>query len=590
MAPVAAPAALVSVSRLRELQPLVSQLGRRELAETLAPLVERFHEGFPDAEAPAAVETALAFCRGLYADARSSDALPLARAILEQATRHADPGLVRKAATACGLLSADAADLVGAIEHHVQALRLTDAAGDALEKSGVWNNIGLALGIAGNYEMAGRCYQRALALVEPQPAPLYRRYAFCINLAQSLLQVGSIEEGLRYAQQALDEQTDGLREQDLHSALLLRRNVVRLLIAAGRTAEAQPHVTEAVALAERTRTPRARIAAMTTRAVYELATGNNDVALTRLEQALAQAREVPAALRDTLACVIRAEEAAGNTERALVRLGELSDHIYRAAIDRARQGLELASMPAKYKTRLDLDQEQARARLVSKVGAPANPDSWGALERLAVSAVMRIDETGWHGKRVGALTKALAMATGTDPLRALEMGMAAELHDIGMMSIPEGILRKRAPLNAAERGIVQRHADAAGEILRDDRHPRVFLAREIARYHHAHWDGGGHPEHVGGKLIPLAARICAVADAYDAMMCGVGHGPSRNMDEALAELHREAGRQFDPDLVVAFDRMIRLETEDLGMDLGENAGMESFQELVNALQEDRGFV
>jgi putative two-component system response regulator len=169
------------------------------------------------------------------------------------------------------------------------------------------------------------------------------------------------------------------------------------------------------------------------------------------------------------------------------------------------------------------------------------------------------------------------------------MGLAAELHDIGMTSVPEGILARRGPLNDAERAIVRRHSDAGAEILRDDQHPRVFVAREIARYHHAHFDGKGYPERVAGKLIPVGARVCAVADAYDAMVCGLCARPPMTMDEALGELHRQSGKQFDPQLVECFDDLIRAETEDLGMDLTSNTGMESFQELVVALQADRGF-
>ena len=252
--------------------------------------------------------------------------------------------------------------------------------------------------------------------------------------------------------------------------------------------------------------------------------------------------------------------------------------------------MELASIEGRSRTALDHAQEQARARLISKLAPPAQPDGWNALERLAVSAVMRMDQSGWHGKRVGALAKALAMASGVDALQALEIGFAAEIHDIGMLSVPEEILAKKGPLSEGERAAVLRHIDAGADILRDDRHPRIFLAREIARYHHAHWDGSGYPERVGGKFIPIAARICAVADAYDEMIFGLCGHPRLTMDQALAELHRKAGSQFDPELVASFDGMIRTESEDLGMDLASDAGMESFQELVNALQEDRGYV
>jgi putative two-component system response regulator len=365
---------------------------------------------------------------------------------------------------------------------------------------------------------------------------------------------------------------------------------VRLLLGAGRVADAEQHVVEAVALANRSQTPRALIAAATTRAAYELATGRSDVALTRLDNALARAREVPATLRDTLACVIRAEEAAGNVERALARLEELSQHIYKFAIERAREHVELAGLRSPSFAGLDQRQAQARARLISKVAPPSPPDGWKTLQRLGVSAAMRMDPTGWHGMRVGALTKALALACGSSPLQALDIGLAAELHDIGMLSVPESILSKRGALNDAERAIVQRHVEGGAEILRDDRHPRMLLAREIARYHHAHWDGNGYPERVSGKRIPLAARMCAVADAYDMMVCGFGGRAARTMDQALAELRRQSGKQFDPELVRCFDKLIRAETADRGMDLATSGDMQGFQELILSLQEDRGFV
>src|SRR5258706_11069586 len=368
---------------------------------------------------------------------------------------------MRRAATACGVLCADTADLVGAIEHHVFALRLATAANDEVEMSGVWNTIGLAMGISGHYELASRCYRRCLELVENEAGPVFSRYAACGNLAHSLLQVGASEEGLAFARKALQELTPAFREQDPQGVVLLERNLVRLLVATGRIEEAESHMMACVALAGRTQTPRALIAATTARATFELALGRTDVALTRLEQALSRAREVPAALRDTLACVIRAEEAAGNVERALLRMRELWDNIYRTAIDRAREHVELGALPARTRTRVELEQDQSRARLASMTSPAAAPESWSALDRLAVGAVMRMDETGRHGKRGGALGKSLAMANGCEPLQALGMGLAAGTPDIGMMSGPEGILKKRALLKEAERGIVMGHVKAA---------------------------------------------------------------------------------------------------------------------------------
>jgi len=561
---------------------------------TMAPLTAIKDMGSADlhvaAASPQAIEATLARCRQLYASARSAEALPLALEALEGARALGDAFWMRRAGTACGLLSGDTADLVGAIEHHVFVLRIAMAAGDRNEASRVWCNLGLAMEIAGHYELATSCYRRALELVADIEGPVFSRYAVSMNLAHSLYLVGAFDEGLEFARKAADEVIPAFVEQDPASPVMLERNFVHLLVALGRLDEAQAHVEACSALAERIGTPRARIAATLARASLEVARGRNDVALTRLDDALAQARELPAALRDTLASLVRAEEAAGNVERALLRLCELSEHVYRTAIDRAHTHIELAVLDTRSRAATELEQERSRLRLTAKTHPPAIPEGWAALDRLAVGAALRMEDTGRHGKRVGTLVKALALASGIEPLQALEMGLAAELHDIGMMSVPAGILRKRAALNEAERAIVLRHVDAGSEILADDSHARVLLAREIVRYHHARWDGSGYPERVAGRRIPFAARACAVADAYDEMVCGIGTGKAKTMDEALEALASQAGHALDPELVRGFDELIRMETEDLGMDLATHTGMEGFQSLVSALQEDRGFV
>jgi putative two-component system response regulator len=186
--------------------------------------------------------------------------------------------------------------------------------------------------------------------------------------------------------------------------------------------------------------------------------------------------------------------------------------------------------------------------------------------------------------------RALALEWGCSPLQSLEYGLAAELHDIGATSVPAAILSHRGPLNDSERAIVRKHAEAGAAMLVDDGHPRVLLAHEIARYHHARWDGTGYPDRVAGSAIPLGARMCAIADAYDMMVCGFGVRDPLSMDAALAELEAQAGRQFDPELVSCFDALVKGELEGLGVDPTTGPGMETFQELVLSLKEDRGFV
>jgi putative two-component system response regulator len=586
----AAPADPVFLEILPALEARLPQLDRRELAEAMAPLLSRLQERIPDDHRASVADAVMGFCRRLFAGARSGDALPIARGLLAQAILADDAVLERRASGVCGLLSADTADVVGAIGYHTRALQLAEAERMPVDQSTAWNNIGLAFRVAGNTERAVQCYRRAYATVEGIPSPLHVRYTVCSNLASGLYHLGEIDAGWRFGMQALDESAPAWAAQDPNAAIQLRRNLVRLLIARGEVAQARDHVEQVAALAAGTTSPRALIAAATTRATYEMATGSIDIALTRLEDALARSRSVPAALRDTLGCLVRAEEAAGRPERALVRLQELADHFYRFAVERARDHVDLSTLLDGDGRGVDPQVEQLRARLVSHLPAPGEPVEWKAYQRLGVAAVLRMDNTGWHGLRVGALTKALALASGVAPLQALEMGLAAELHDIGLSSVPEAIIAKRGELNAAERALVERHTEAGAEILNDDGHPRLLMAREVARYHHARWDGAGYPERVGGRFIPLAARMCAVADAYDAMVCGLENRPAMTMSDALGELRREAGGQFDPGLVERFEAMIRDETADLGVDPAGVAGLEGFQELVVSLQEDRGFI
>jgi response regulator RpfG family c-di-GMP phosphodiesterase len=575
-----------ALETLQRLDAGIAAMDRADLARQLLPVVRRLEGGVDKAELAVLAPECLRVLRLLHPCARSREALPLARALLAQARACGDRLLERYASSACGIFCADVGDPVGAIQHQVDALRL--AGDDRISASRAWNNIGLAMQVAGHSALAVRCYERALNAVEGVANAADVRYGALSNLAQSQFDTAAYDEGLVSASLALASENPALSQRDPMMVLRLRRNLVRLLVAVGRVEDAEPHVLDAIHLAERVRTPRAMIAASLARAVYDLAVGDADVGLTRLDAALAASREVPGALRDTLGLVVRAEEMAGHSERALLRLNELSDVVYGSAVAAARQHIELASLADREQGAQE--ERQARARLISKLREPQRPDGWSALERMAITASVRVEPTGLHGKRVAALAKALAMASGSDPLQALEIGFACELHDIGMITVPEELLATPRSRPELERDIVERHVRAGVEILSDDAHPRIFLAREVVRYHHAHWDGSGHPQQVENTRIPAAARICAIADAYDDLVCGSRATKRQSMERALGHLRAQAGHKYDPELVERFETMIRAESDDLGLDIAAHAGMDNFQQLVSALQEDRGFV
>src|SRR4051812_13363146 len=133
----------------------------------------------------------------------------------------------------------------------------------------------------------------------------------------------------------------------------------------------------------------------------------------------------------------------------------------------------------------------------------------------------------------------------------LELELAALLHDLGKVAVPGEILSKAGPLTSRERRIVEGHPLVGAEILR--RIPGLEPVATIVRYHHERWDGQGYPSGLSGHRIPLAGRILAVCDAFEAMTSDRPYRRSLGHRTAVAELEANAGTQFDPLVVEAFD-------------------------------------
>lgn len=177
----------------------------------------------------------------------------------------------------------------------------------------------------------------------------------------------------------------------------------------------------------------------------------------------------------------------------------------------------------------------------------------GRLTALAAS----VDGGAEHSRRVGTAAEAVARRMGLDDRFVALLREAAPLHDVGKLEIPQAILEKQGPLTMRERVTMQRHA-AAGEALcrRAGTDPTLRLAAQIARSHHERWDGRGYPDGLAYDQIPLAARIVAVVDVYDALVSERPYKGAWSTEKALAHLAESAGSQFDPDVVAALVSLI----------------------------------
>lgn len=182
-------------------------------------------------------------------------------------------------------------------------------------------------------------------------------------------------------------------------------------------------------------------------------------------------------------------------------------------------------------------------------------------ERLAIAADYRDDCTSRHNARVGRLVGLMAEATGHSAETAALMGRAAMLHDVGKIGIPDALLRKPGPLTALESRVMQTHTTIGARILGGSDIPLLQMAEVIALTHHERWDGGGYPQALKGSEIPLPGRLAAVADAFDAMTSDRPYRKHRAVDEALAALDEERGRQFDGAIVDALMRCDRAQLQ-----------------------------
>ncbi|HMO57744.1 MAG TPA: response regulator [Roseiflexaceae bacterium] len=182
------------------------------------------------------------------------------------------------------------------------------------------------------------------------------------------------------------------------------------------------------------------------------------------------------------------------------------------------------------------------------------------LQRLARAAEFREENSSDHPQQVGQLAEQLARALGRG-VRDVEMiGMAAPLHDLGMIGIPDDLLLKPGQLSSNESAVLQAHTAIGAGILAGSRFPLLRMAEEIAIAHHEHWDGSGYPNRLRGSEIPWPARIVSIVDAYCAMTRAKRYRPAMDHSQALSEIERYAGTQFDPEYVAAFVQMMHSTT------------------------------
>jgi HD-GYP domain-containing protein (c-di-GMP phosphodiesterase class II) len=183
-------------------------------------------------------------------------------------------------------------------------------------------------------------------------------------------------------------------------------------------------------------------------------------------------------------------------------------------------------------------------------GAAPSARTFEFLEVLAETIETKDRFMRGHARRVAFYTGLVGERLGLGHEERASLRLSAFLHDLGKVGVPTDLLLRAGALEPAERRVVEQHPAIGARLLAPlDMPSEVSLA---LRHHHEWWDGSGYPDGIAGERIPLAARIVAVADAFDAMTCDRPYRRALGREVVVAELRRYAGTQFDPDVAKEF--------------------------------------
>jgi putative two-component system response regulator len=320
----------------------------------------------------------------------------------------------------------------------------------------------------------------------------------------------------------------------------------------------------------------AQLGVMVAEGRVALRSGALDDAIAVLQAALdmserTESREYELEINDLLATAFKR---AGRFEEALDRR-ERHDAQYRKmfthAADLRLRTLQVAHDTATARQQAEIFRLRTQELEVMVAGegallagsATAASHHHEAFEHLAILTEFRDAETGEHTNRVGDLAAEIAHALGHSPEWCEQLRMAARLHDVGKVAVPDSVLRKTGPLTVEEYEMMKSHTSMGHRILAGNSSPMFQMAAEIAQSHHEWWDGSGYPLGIAHTSIATAGRIVSVADVYDALCSKRPYKRSWSRIEAAKFVTSGRGAQFDPDIVDAFVAVITARHPDL---------------------------
>ena len=499
------------------------------------------------------------------------------------AERVGDLVLCAKALKMLGVIHLETGNYPDAVSTFTGALAAARSAGESVQEVDILSNLGLAHQYAGHYSAAIPCYERAVEVAEANAIPPLARATALINIALACLHLRDFPRGLSAAERAI-EALDA--PSDVHERVIRTQGecyYARLLLEVRNLPLARERVRLARLYSTGTTELSELFADMTQGLVETHDPATRDIGLSRLQQALHRSRRGHAsALRDALATIVRGYEAAGPPTAALVYLHEVvqlnRDSRVRNVLQHHHLHLAKVSRELDLQAEAAIDEQEQELRF-KRLSMHALRECMQVLEKNTVAAELHDDDTGEHCYRVGALAKELALQKGMDPEMCTLIDLSARLHDIGKLRVPDSILLKPGKFTPEERSIMEKHCEHGWELIGEGGLAQLFVAQEIALNHHERWDGEGYPNRRQGNMIPLAARVTALADVFDALTHRRCYKEAWTIDDSLREIASLRGKHFDPELTDLFLELVpRLQVRhgDLDAYLGKEARKNDF--------------
>ena len=418
---------------------------------------------------------------------------------------------------------------------HEQALARFEELTDELRYSGDWE------------ALSGYSTKVAVTLVD-MAAGLLPEQARYLSKAETYFR-----QAIYYAKRAASP----LRE------LMARVQLAKFFVLSRKLSKAELLNTEVLAQARLLGARREECLCLINIALVQIERGEPENAVEQLELAkcIAEATSSKGDLLSVYEYLGAAHEASGHLERALAcqkTLHELSVEmkregaLRRAEVMAATSALEAARREAELHRLRTVELEQRVRERTHELEA----SQLETLERLALVAEFRSEDSEGHTGRVGDLAAQLGRHLGLPTGETSRLRLAARLHDIGKIAIPDQVLLKPGKLTPEEWSRMQSHATVGAQMLSQSSSSLLKLAEEITRTHHERWDGGGYPRALKGKNIPLSGRIVAVADVFDALLDERPYKKAWPKEKAVLEIQTQAGKQFDPSVVKAFMQVV----------------------------------